>query len=195
MIATSDRLGSVAPVELIFLHGGAAAGKLTTARALADRVGYPVFHNHLTVDLLSTVFTFGSEPFVRLRERIWLDVLSNAARAGTSLIFTFAPEPTVAAGFPRRARAAVEEAGGRVHFVRLLVSEAEQDLRVGLPSRREFHKLGDVELLRRDRATSRELEQPPVDLEIDTDRSGPAETAATIATHFGLRPQAPVPRY
>ncbi len=195
MIATSDLLGSVAPVELIFLHGGAAAGKLTTARALADRVGYPVFHNHLTVDLLSTVFTFGSEPFVRLRERIWLDVFSDAARAGTSLIFTFAPEPTVAAGFPRRARAAVEEAGGRVHFVRLLVSEAEQDLRVGLRVGGSSTSWAMWNCSVATGPASRELEQPPVDLEIDTDRSGPAETAATIATHFGLRPQAPVPRY
>jgi hypothetical protein len=43
-------------VDLVFLHGPAASGKLTVARALEARVGYPVFHNHLVVDLLTTVF-------------------------------------------------------------------------------------------------------------------------------------------
>ena len=43
-------------MELIFLHGTAAAGKLTTARALEAMLGYPVFHNHLVVDALTTVF-------------------------------------------------------------------------------------------------------------------------------------------
>ena len=67
-------------MNLVLLHGPAAAGKLTVARALAAHVGYPVFHNHLTVDLLTTVFPFGSQPFARLREAVWLAVLTEAAR-------------------------------------------------------------------------------------------------------------------
>lgn len=189
------RVGSVWAVNLVFLHGGAAAGKLTTARALERLVGYPVFHNHLTVDLLTTVFTFGSEPFVRLRERIWLDVFADAARLGRSLIFTFAPEPTVAYGFPDRVREVVGSVGGSVRFVRLLVGADEQDRRLVLPSRREFHKLADPALLRQDRATPREVEQPPADLEIDTERSSATESAATIAAFFGLVAQPAVPRY
>lgn len=67
-------------MNLVFLHGTAASGKPTTARALESLVGYPVFHNHLVVDTLTTVFPFGSEPFVRLREEIWLQVFTAAAR-------------------------------------------------------------------------------------------------------------------
>src|SRR5919199_1168928 len=99
-------------MELVFLHGPAAAGKLTTAEALHHRLGHPVFHNHLVVDLLTTVFPFGSEPFVRLREQFWLAVFSDAARADRSLIFTFAPESTVAPGFPQRARQVVATSQG-----------------------------------------------------------------------------------
>ena len=80
-------------MHLVFLHGRAAAGKLTTARHLSALVGYPVFHNHLVVDLLTTVFPFGSEPFVRLREQFWLAAFTEAARPGRSLIFTFTPRP------------------------------------------------------------------------------------------------------
>lgn len=185
----------MAGVDLVFLHGGAAAGKLTTARALEARVGLPVFHNHLVVDLLTTVFPFGSEPFVRLREEFWLAVFADAAREGRSLTFTFAPEPTVRPGFPARVREMVETAGGRVRFVRLLVDSAEQERRLGDPSRAEFHKLTDVGTLRAIRARRAEHEQPPADLEIDTAISDPDRSAATIAVHFGLTQQPAHDRY
>ena len=122
-------------MDLVFLHGPPGAGKLTVARALESRVGFPVFHNHLVVDLLTTVFPFGSEPFVRLREQFWASVISDAARADRSTTFTFTPDATVTAGFPGEVRRLVEEAGGRVLFVRLDVSPAEQERRVRLPSR------------------------------------------------------------
>lgn len=76
---------------VVFLHGKAACGKLTVGRALAARTGYPLFHNHLIVDAVSAVFPFGSEAFVALRQRFWLDMFSEAARLGRPLIFTFAP--------------------------------------------------------------------------------------------------------
>jgi hypothetical protein len=182
-------------MDLVFLHGGAAAGKLTTARAIERRLGYPVFHNHLVVDLLTTVFPFGSEPFVRLREQMWLSVITDAARIERSLIFTFAPENTVQVGFPDRLRAAVEDNGGRLRSVRLDVSPAVQDERVVNPSRAEFHKLTDVAWLRANRAVADPVEQPAADLVINTDDSPPDVSAATIIAHFGLEPQPVLQRY
>jgi hypothetical protein len=112
-------------VNLIFLHGVAASGKLTTARALESQIGYPVFHNHLVVDLLTTVFTFGTRPFIELREQFWLAVIQESAREDRSLVFTFSPEFTVAQGFPARVLATVQRHGGAVCFVRLNVSRVE----------------------------------------------------------------------
>ena len=182
-------------VDLVFLHGPAAAGKLTTAQALGERLGYPVFHNHLTVDLLTTVFTFGSAPFTRLRTLIWLAVFHEAAAADRSLIFTFAPESTVTPGFPEQVRTTIEGAGGRVCFVKLAVSEAEQERRITAGSRRQHHKLVSLETLRALRSHPGTVEQPPADLEIDTDVSGPNDSAAAIVRHFGLAPEPPVSRY
>ena len=54
---------------LVFLYGPVASGKLTIARELAARTGFALFHNHLVVDAVMAVFPFGSESFVRLRER------------------------------------------------------------------------------------------------------------------------------
>ena len=150
-------------VLLVFVHGPAAAGKLTTARELSGRLGFPVFHNHLVVDLLTTVFPFGSPAFVRLREEFWLSVFRSAAESGRSLIFTFTPEATVAAGFPERARTAVVDRSGTVLFVRLGVSEEEQGRRIANPDRREFHKLVDPSVLQRLRQARDDVEQPPID--------------------------------
>ncbi len=181
-------------MDVVFLHGPPAAGKLTTARALERLVGFPVFHNHLVVDLLTAFFPFGTEAFVRLRERFWLDVLAESAALGRSVSFTYAPDTTVPPGFPARVVDAVGAHGGRVRFVRLLVGTPEQERRIVLAERREFHKLDDVGWLRRTPAEPAP-EEPPVDLEIDTDRSDPASSAARVVQHFGLVQQERWPRH
>jgi hypothetical protein len=182
-------------VDLVFLHGVPASGKLTTARALEVLVGIPVFHNHLVVDALSAVFPFGSAPFVRLREQVWLDVFAAAAHDGRSLTFTFPPEATVTPGFPARVRQAVHSASGQVHFVRLRVGDAIQEERIGNPDRRQFHKLTDLTTLRRLRDQSGDGEQPPVDLEIDSEQSTPQQSAQQIIDRFALLPQPRMARY
>jgi hypothetical protein len=121
-------------------------------------------------------------------------VFAQAARHDRSLIFTFTPEHTVAPGFPTRVRAAVEPGGGTVCFVRLGVSDAEQERRVTDPSRAEFHKLASIPTLRRI-AAQPAAEQPPVDLDVDTDHSSAGASAALIASHFHLPRQVPQDRY
>src|SRR5579875_4195630 len=186
-------------MRLVVLHGRAAAGKLTVARELSGLVGYPVFHNHLVVDLLTGVFPFGSPPFVELRERWWLDVFDGAARADRSLIFTFAPEATVRPGFPGRVDQTVEAAGGTVSWVRLRVSDHEQERRVALPGRREFHKLADVATLRQVASASalagRAVEEPPVDLDVDSELHPPADAAGLIVARLSLVAQPAAERY
>jgi hypothetical protein len=89
----------------------------------------------------------------------------------------------------------VQQAGGRVRFVRLTVSAAEQERRLVAPRRAEFHKLRDVAQLRNSRDSVRAVEQPPVDLDVDVEVSPPEQTAGTIIEHFGLRPEPPAVRY
>ena len=57
-------------MRLIFVYGMPASGKLTVARELAELTGYKLFHNHLVVDLLLSVFAFGSDGFVELRNAV-----------------------------------------------------------------------------------------------------------------------------
>lgn len=67
------------PAQLLFLYGAPAVGKLTIAREISELAGLPVFHNHLVVDAVSSVFPFGSAPFIRLREMMWLEMFREAA--------------------------------------------------------------------------------------------------------------------
>jgi hypothetical protein len=175
-------------MKLVFIHGPAASGKLTIARALGQRTGFAVFHNHLVVDAVAAVFPFGSDSFVKLRERMWLDTMREAAVTGRSLIFTFAPEPTVAVDFPQRAAEAVAAAGGSTCFVRLTVSRAEQEKRIDAASRAEFGKLRSLALLRqlRDDFEACERRMPAGALAIDTGAVQPQQAADEIARALAL---------
>lgn len=169
-------------MQLIFIYGEVASGKLTVARELAERTGLGLFHNHLVVDAVAAVFPFGSTEFVSLRERFWLDVIGEAARTGRSVIFTFAPEPTVAPDFAERARTLVEAAGGEVIFVALTVPLDEQERRLLEPSRSEFGKMRSADLLRRlrHRFAACMAAMPQAEITIDTGTTKPVEAALSI---------------
>ncbi|MGZ8282172.1 MAG: AAA family ATPase [Allosphingosinicella sp.] len=175
-------------MKLVFIYGQIASGKLTVARELAARTGLPLFHNHLIVDAVAAVFPFGSDAFVRLREQFWLATFAEAARERRSLLFTFAPEPTVSADFPDRVRSVVSAAGGEVCFVRLTVPTAEQLRRLALPDRLAFGKLGSPDLLRqlRPQLEACEAAMPEPRLVLDTGALAPAEAAARIVRGLAL---------
>lgn len=175
-------------MQLVFIWGGAASGKLTVAQALARLTGLPLFHNHLVVDALLERLDFGEPEFVRLRESMWMAGFETAASQGRSLIFTFAPEPTVPDGFPDRVAAMIAHHGGRVRYVRLVLSDEEQERRIADASRRKFRKLASLDLLRALRAGFRasEAEMPPADLVIDSELDDPETAARRIAAAFNL---------
>lgn len=136
-------------MKLIFLHGFPGVGKLTVSRELAALTGFKLFHNHLTVDLVASVFDFGSEPFVVLRDKIWLEVFSEAVEADLpGMIFTFAYDPTVRNSFVGNAQSIVESSGGEVLFVELTCSREELERRLTNHSRQEFGKLTSLALFR-----------------------------------------------
>ena len=174
-------------MDLVFLHGPAAVGKLTVARALVARTGFALFHNHLVVDAVYAVFEFGTEPFIRLREQMWLSVFEEAAKIGRSLVFTFAPEHTVPEAFPAQTRDVVERHGGRVRFVQLTAPLETQERRIDAASRAEFGKLRDLEMLRDLRARGIwDYPEIPSELTVDTGVNSPEQSAALIIGALGL---------
>jgi hypothetical protein len=172
-------------MQLIFIYGPVASGKLTIARELAARTGVALFHNHLVVDAVSAVFPFGSESFSRLREQFWLAVFDEAASQGRTLIFTFAPEPTVAPDFPDRVRESIERKGGQIVFVALDLPRAEQERRLVEEGRAAFGKMRDLSLLRKLRpqldACMAAMPQPALTLDVnDLTPSASAEVISRL---------------
>ena len=177
-------------VKLIFLHGLPGVGKLTVARELAKLTGFGVFHNHLTVDLVGAVFEFGSRPFVELREKIWLEVFSQAAAANLSgLIFTFALDRSVGGGFIEKTREVIESAGGEVLFVELRCSKEELERRIEDASRRKFGKLSSAAWFREleEKGAFAEPGMPAGRLVLDTTKLAASDAAGRIVNEFGLK--------
>ena len=174
-------------MKLVFLHGRAATGKLTVARAVAARTKFGLFHNHLIVDAVLAVFPFGSAPFVRLRHEFWLRAFEEAAREDRSLVFTFAPEASVPADFVDETIATVGRHGGVVHFVGLSCTTEEQLRRIENADRRQFRKLASRAVLQEiNDAGPAPGRLPPVDLAIDTTQTLPDDAAELIVRHFAL---------
>ena len=171
-------------MRLVFLYGLPATGKLTVAQELSRLTGYKLFHNHLVVDLLLSVFEFGSAGFVRLREDIWLSVFAEAAESDLSgMIFTFAPEATVTASFIGNAIDTVASRGGEVVFVELTCPVPEIRQRLNAPSRQAFGKLTSLELFDQlhDAGSFHALSLPQPAISIDTSRYTAHEAATEIA--------------
>ena len=178
-------------MKLIFLHGMPGVGKLTVGTELAKLTGYKLFHNHLTVDLVTSVFEFGSQPFVELRERIWLDTFAQASASELEgLVFTFAFEKTVAEGFVEKVMRTVEANGGEVFLVRLHCDPAELEKRITNPARQKFGKLTSLELFKE--LNGHGAFVTPENLRdhfaLDTTKTSPAESAKRIATQLRLIP-------
>ena len=169
--------------SVIFLHGPAAAGKHTIGSLLSERSGLPLFHNHLTVDLIKALFDFGTQPFCDLRATIWRATFEEAARAGKSFIFTFNPENSVDPELIADLDAIVRKHDGTMHYVELLCSDDEVVKRIDNPSRHKFGKLTDAALFRQVSAAGG-FDFPPLPealVTIDTEKLQPAEAAAAIA--------------
>lgn len=172
-------------MDLVFLHGAPAVGKLTVARELARLSGFRLFHNHLTVDLVSSLFAFGSEPFILLREQIWLAAFAEAARQKVSLIFTFNPERTVRERFIQDAINLVEAGGGKIIFVELTCAEEELERRIEHASRKEFGKLASIEQYRSLRdAGAFHFPNLPHGISVDTTNQAPADSARLISEYL-----------
>lgn len=185
-------------MDLVFIYGPPATGKYTVGCELAARTGYRLFHNHLVVDTVLSVYDFGTPGFIELRETIWRAVFSRVAQApdkdkdtGKSedrdqppgLLFTFNPENSVHQDFIDWLFGDYAASGVCILSVALAASEPEIERRLDADSRRKFGKLTDLGLYRRLRAAGvfSAPRIPRTDLRIDTEVCSPADAAQQIA--------------
>lgn len=135
-------------MNLIFLYGPPAVGKLTIAEELAKMIDYRVFHNHLTQDLAEEIYPGFCKNKFKLAEAIRLEVFKFTAENNTNLIFTHVyANSKDDNGFVDNIKETVKEFNGSVYFVRLIASRDVLFARVGNESRKRFKKAHDRETL------------------------------------------------
>ena len=176
-------------MRLVYVYGPPGVGKLTVARELVALTGFKLFHNHLTVNLVRSVFPFNSEPYVRLMRQFRRDMLAEAARSGIDLVFTgvyLGTEEQLAA--IQRIVEPIYAGSGTVLFVQLVCDHEVWLARVANESRLAQDKLTDPERavgLFEGRDPFPTMPMEPM-LRINTTHLPPAEAAAQIATHYEL---------
>jgi hypothetical protein len=174
-------------VQLVFIFGPVASGKLTVARELCRLRSYRLFHRHLVEDMASALFPPESEPFMRLREYTLLEAFREATEANVSLVFTFLPERTARESFVSHATVVVDRLGGQMAFVELTCPQHVIESRLANSDRRAWGKITDVAQYRTAVASGafayRAL--PIARLRIDTSNVTPAEAARQIDQALG----------
>lgn len=169
-------------MQLLFIFGPTAAGKLTIAREVAGLTGFKLFPDHLAVELVSSVFDSGMRPYFRIRETAWSEVIREAVHANRSLVFTFKPQATIRGSFISHTCVIVERLGGDIVFVELTCPEAVIEARIENADRRPFPKVTSVDQYRRlrDQGAFQFRTMPTPALRIDTGECSASEAAARI---------------
>ncbi len=77
-------------MKFVLIFGPQAVGKMTVGESLAEKTGLKLFHNHMTIELVSKFFSYGTDTGRRLvasfREQIFDAVLESDLKG---LIFTY----------------------------------------------------------------------------------------------------------
>src|SRR5689334_5589886 len=133
-------------MKLIFIYGSPAVGKLTVANEIAALISFKVFHNHLSIDCIKPIFDYGSKSFGKLVNLIRVETITEAARVGQDLIYTFCYAKDLDDPHVEKITTAVEENGGQVCFVLLKADRNELNKRVTEESRKKLGKAKTVEM-------------------------------------------------
>lgn len=174
-------------MKLISIYGPPAVGKLTVAEKLSERTGIPLFHNHLSRDLVKDIYKDKLMENYALVDRIRFDVLDYCSKNNTDLIFTYVYGGSQDDDNVRKFIEIVEGNNGEVMFIEL--SAAREDLinRVNNESRSRYKKLTDPDIMKNITQDMSIYSIPFVEpLKIDTSALSPDEAVAIIAKTCNL---------
>lgn len=150
-------------MHIIFLYWPPAAWKLTVAKELAKRIGYNVFHNHLTVDLLKSVFNYGEKPFSKLNSKIRFLILEEAFKDKIKwIIMTFCYVTKKDERFVKKLLHMTQKHQWKIDFINLYCSQEELYKRVKSNDRLQYNKIMDKKVLQ-----EYFIDQVPIDYKID----------------------------
>ena len=176
-------------MKVVFIYGPPAAGKLTVAKELALFTHFKLLHNHLTVDLATALFDFGTEPYLNYVRRLRLEAVELAARAEIAgLIMTFVYHATISHSFIEELQRVVEAENATLCFIHLSCSPTELKKRIVSEERKQYKKLSSVEVM--DKLLDDWQVFSPIpsveSLSIDNSDKFPQQVAEEISSHYHL---------
>lgn len=184
---------------LLNLIGPPAVGKMTVGHEVAQRTGFRLLHNHMTIDLVLRFFDYGTPPFWRLvrsfRQQLFEEI-AGSDLPGLITTFVWAFEDPTEEQEIRRYTEPFKARGLRVVFVELQATQEER-LRRNRTEFRLEHKpfrrdleLSDAQLIELDQrhqlSSNGAYDNDPDWLRIDNTDLRPDVVAETIVERFGL---------
>ena len=77
-------------MKFVIIFGPSAVGKMSVGKALAEKTGLKLYHNHMSIEAVRPVFDFGTPEFNQLVELHRIEMFKAAAKSDLEgLIFTF----------------------------------------------------------------------------------------------------------
>jgi AAA+ superfamily predicted ATPase len=174
-------------MKVIFMYGPPAVGKLTVAEIVSKKTNIPLFHNHISRDLVKDIYGDKLGEHYDLVDKIRTDVLSYCATNNTDLIFTFVYGGSEDDQVLKSYIDTIELNGGEIKFVELTANREDLLNRVDNESRKRFKKLLDRKVLKDLTETMDIYTIPFVDsLRINTSELSPDESATSIVEELNL---------
>ncbi len=176
-------------MKLIVIYGPPGVGKLTVARVLARRTGYKLFHNHLTIELLCSLFEWGSPMYRRFSDRYRFELFAAAARSGVKgVIFTYVYAVEEDDAAIRKLIRRMKAVRTKVLFVQLQCDQKVLEQRLTGHDRLRYTKIRHVKNLRSlmKRYDLTGTAPFPNTITIDNTNLSPARVATMIRKHWKL---------
>ncbi len=176
-------------MKLIFIYGAPAVGKLTVAQELAKKTNLKLIDNHLTGDLITSVFEIATPAFFELNENIRFELVKKAKEEKIKgIIFTSCYALKKDDEYIKRSIKKFKRIGVEMLFVHLHCSIETLNKRVKAKSRKNTKKLktkkGLAEVMKKWELTQK---MPFVEhLSINTDEKSAKESAKIIKKHYKL---------
>ncbi len=185
-------------MRFFIIFGPPAVGKMTVAKELSSIMGYPYFHNHMSIELGLKYFKWGSPSFRRVDDTIRFTIFEEMAKSGhNGFIFTFAWAVDLESDLQYLKKVTDIFQNSEIYHIELECSLEERLRRNKLPDRLEEKPskrdtaVSERRLLESDHKYRFNTLKGEFDLSnhlrIDTTDMTPSQVAEQIVKHFQLK--------
>ena len=185
--------------KLVILFGPQAVGKMTVGEELEKETGLKLFHNHMTIDLVSNFFSYGSEEGKYLVHLFRKEIFEKVAKSNLDgIIFTYVWAFSEKSDWEyiKRITDLFEENNSEVYYIELTTSLDERLKRnitenrlEKKPTKRdiEWTEKNILDTVKQFRLTSEPNEITFKSyIKIDNTNLSPSDVAKKIKTEFNL---------